>query len=178
MSSFICAVHAQEADSSSSQEIELFSLGLGIGGSNIGLAAQYDASYLVGDSRFSIRFMETMEIPLIFSGTFPDEIMQEIALLFSPMNYKDETTFISASAGIGLVRGVKRGIFLYRSTDFLGESDHYEGIRISTVGLAFEVRLHNAVFSFLGVSLKGFGNLNKDKPLLGVLFSVDFGKLR
>lgn len=69
--------------------------------------------------------------------------------------------YLSASAGIGTVLGPH------------GSAESKE----ATLGIPFELRARGRLSSFLGLSVQGFGNLNRRQRLLGATVSVQLGQV-
>jgi hypothetical protein len=75
------------------------------------------------------------------------------------------------------VGGVRRGRFLGSGGGWFGPS-YYESLSFTTVGIPLEAQVFFTPFSFLGIGMCGFANLNPEKPYAGALLCLKIGKLR
>ena len=84
---------------------------------------------------------------------------------------------LSASAGLGLAGGVRRGALLEASPEAF-EPNVYEKEPFVTIGMPLEAQVTWTPFSFLDLGLHLSGNLNGTSPFGGVGTHLLIGRLR
>lgn len=137
--------------------------GLGLGGS-VNLKFDY---YLV-----QIRSTYNMEMSIL--GPEPQESLWEVSPMFGFV-YKGRVGWISASAGVGLVGGVRRGALIEHGED--STPDRYEEQEILNIGFPLDVQLFLKPPSFLmfGLGLNFYANLGPDNSVVGLMISIMAG---
>jgi hypothetical protein len=151
--------------------------GLGVGGK--GVAGELKLSCEVSDHAVSIRYVATEEIREWFSnGPTPIESTQDIALLYALCGQRTNLTFVKVSAGLGWVSGHRRGRHLGTEYSwFFGPHEVYEDVRFGTPGIALDIETGFTPLSIFGVGVSLIGNLNAESSYIGVLFSIQLGKV-
>lgn len=142
-------------------------LDAGIGVGSPGLAGGVSASYLWGHTLYTVRYVYDHEIALFFTPT-PLESAWDVGFLYG-MAARNQMFYSSASVGIGVTGGVRRGSYI----SFLDyESDAY-----TTIGIPLQGELFLTPVSFVGIGVTAFGNLNPVRSFGGVLVCLRVGKL-
>ena len=164
----VSTVLAQDSNSHS------YRVHAGLGGSTFGLAAGLGTSFQIDDNLLSARFVYNEE-PDLFTPT-PRENVWDVGVLYG-RTLQLRRFSLSASGGISLVGGTKRGRHLGTKGEFF-TTEVYESTSLSTVGFPIAAEVFVAPFSFFGVGIYGFANLNSTKSFAGVLLSIQIGNLR
>ena len=159
------------AQDSTNQSKQFFWASFGVGGGSLGLAGDFRLSYQNSDHRFSFRTSGTFEF--IILGPSPVEEVTDYALLYG-RSFDDDHITGAISAGIGIVRSVRRGKFI--AHHFL--VDEYERNVNTTIGLPIEVSFIGVIFPVFGVGIEAFGDVNKARTFGGILLTIHFGKLK
>ncbi len=139
---------------------------------NAGLAVGIIPTVQFRKNVISLRALGSYENPLPLDSKYYgyDEWINDVSVLYGRC-YKSTRFFASASAGLGRVRGMRRG-------DLLGcsgmENCHYERLDFSTVGLALDSQLFMQA-PFIGFGIYLFGNINAEESFAGFLVSFQFG---
>jgi len=113
----------------------------------------------------------------IFGSRQPLEFARDYGVLYG-RRYSGPAGFLSASAGLALVTGMRRGE--YRGSDgewFFGTS-YYDEKPFVTVGVPADVQLTLAPIKYVGLALDIFGNLNPKRSFCGAGVSLLAGRLR
>jgi hypothetical protein len=145
----------------------------GIGGSSFGWSTGVDFSLEVEKDLYTFHFIYNEEFLIL--GPLPIEKLWDFGVLYGKVA-KSHTGFISGSAGLSMVGGVKRGNYLGNTGGWF--SDYYENIDILTFGFPLEAKLIWTPLNFLGVGLTGYANINLEKSYGGGLLCIIIGKLR
>ncbi len=151
--------------------------GVGIGGKDF--AGMLKLAFQAGDRTFSARWTATDEIfGILGNGSSPHERTRELSLLYEIAGHRSRWTFVSVSAGAGLVTGHLRGRYLTTQSTWLwGSSSIYEDVKFTTPGVALDVETSLTPFSFLGVGTNIFANINARSSYLGFLLTIQLGKV-
>jgi hypothetical protein len=153
-------IYAQ--DTSNNSKAKVYWANAGLGGSSFGFSGGASLSFLLGRSPVSIRYVN--------NGTGdlgPQQTVWDIGALYGEKNAIASWGFASISGGIGIVGGVYRRC-----------SGKCEWREFLTVGIPVEGQIFWNPFSFLGIGIYGFGDLNLEHPFAGALLCVQVGKLR
>jgi hypothetical protein len=133
-----------------------------------------------GSRLFGFRLAESSEFNLF--GPSPALADTEFGLLFGRYSAR-KAGFVTASAGLSVVRSVRRGRSLGSSCNtsaFMGclfSTTRYERLESHTIGVPFEARAVLASrYAGLGIGL--FGNLNSKGSFVGIALTLDAGLLR
>jgi hypothetical protein len=153
--------YAQSSMSYSNEKNFWINLGLGKGSISQNAAAlSTNATYQFGKNVVTLRAAGTGEL---FGKSVGD-----YGLLYG-ITLKQEQVFISGGVGLAYVEGtISHGLFSSRPPEKIGP----------TIGIPVEAQLFWRPFSFLGIGLYGFANLNPEEPFVGATLSFQFGKLR
>ena len=155
-------------------------LSLGLGGGPGGIMGVASAQARRGSRLLGFRIAESSEFNLF--GPSPALADTEYGLLFGRYSAR-KAGFVSASAGLSVVRSVRRGRSLGSNCDsmaFMGclfSSTRYEKVVSHTFGVPFEARAVLAT-RFAGLGVGVFGNLNGNGSFVGVGLTLDVGLLR
>ena len=164
--------YVQQDTSDSKPNLSWLNLGLGVG--SIGLSAGASFSYNFGSSLISIRSVANSEFKIF--GPSPSENVWDLGVLYG-RSAKASYGVASISGGIAIVGGVRRGRYLGSTGGFFS-SDKYESLTFSTIGIPIEGQLFWTPFSFFGIGIYGFGNLNPEQSFAGALLCLEFGEVR
>ena len=141
---------------------------IGFGGSSVGWVANgANLSYQTGKHIISIRGI------LAIGSQYGDYYVWDVGALYGRC-FKGQSTFISMSGGIGMVRGINV-ITIYDNWIRVGQR---RTEWFTTIGIPVETQLYWTPISFLGIGLYGFANLNTEESFIGALASIQIGKLR
>jgi hypothetical protein len=151
----------------------LYWMDAGVGADNNGLSGQISANYINKNNIFKLRYIGSREFILF---TSPSETVNDIGILFGKALIKKYVQF-TASGGIGIVTGLRRGKVSYMEGGLLGTT-YYEKERITGVGVPIELECLFRPLKFVGFGLGAYANLNRDRTLYGLLFKIQIGKLR
>jgi hypothetical protein len=110
----------------------------------------------------------------------PFESVWDLGVLYGAIS-KGGSGFVSASAGLAVVGGVKRGAFLRYEGEWFGH-DVYEARHFTTVGIPIEAQAfwtppHSFGLS-TGLGLELYANLNPVRSYVGANLCIQFGKVR
>ena len=130
-------------------------------------------SYQLGDNIFSVRFFGTIE-PKIMYDINPIEYILDYSLLFGKVLKEGAYGYCSASLGIGMAKGLRRGKFLGEPGV---ESYEYEKLPFKYIGFTIDTQLFITT-PFMGFGLYLFTNINDERTYYGYLFCLQIGKLR
>ena len=133
-----------------------------------------------GSRLWGLRVAESSEFNLF--GPSPALADTEFGVLFGRYSAR-KVGFVTASAGLSVVRSVRRGRSLgsdCNSSAFMGclfSTTRYERLASHTIGVPFEAR---AVLAsrYAGLGVGVFGNLNAGGSFAGVALTLDVGLLR
>lgn len=106
-------------------------------------------------------------------GPYPGESVGDIGILVGMIS-NNKYFKASISAGLSSVRGVRRGRYIGTYGCCQRE---YEKISFNTIGLPIESQLLLTPFSFLGIGINVFANINMEEAYLGALICLQIGKL-
>ena len=171
LSEFLCPrnLSAQDSATNSSKQFYWASLGGGLG--SLGFAGDIRLSYQNNHHRLAFRSAGTQE--LFVFGPTPYEMVYDYALMYGRSFDRDHITG-AISAGIGIVKSVRRGKFL--SNQFL--FDEYERIENTTIGFPVEVNFVGVIFPAVGLGIDAFADFNKERTFGGLVFTLHIGKLK
>ena len=150
MDPFDAFAFAQESSVANRHNYYWFNGGAGIG--SLGPAFEVSLSYQTGQLLLSPRFAVT-------SGLFAigAENINDLGLMAGYSSKRPGSRhYFSAAAGISYVSG----------TD------------VSTIGIPIDIQFSLTPFSSAGLGLKGFADINPQRPFLGAILCLQFGKLR
>lgn len=164
-------------DSSQSVRSNTYWLNLGEGFSLFGISLGAGLTYQSNDRVLSARYIYSYEYQSVFTGPAPDKFQEEICLLYGLDITSTEWDFTSVAFGLSYIRGRDRGRFLYAVKGPLGRTDWYEEISISTIGISFEAQAFWRPLRFFGMGTTVFANVTRSNFLIGVLLSLQLGKL-
>ncbi|GEM_PF-2234461 len=145
--------------------------GYGLAGSKQfgGIAGIVGFSYLKDHTKYTVRLITAVELPLYFSQDYLDTVGSSGSYGFIDAGllhgYAINSRYIkiSASAGLSFLRGnVPR------------EKDD---VRLSTVGFPLEIDLFVSPLPLLGFGFVGYGNINFISPFYGYMVCVQIGKV-
>ena len=146
-------------------ENEFLWVNLGLGFSSVGgvLGGSFgiNGSYQIRKSIFSLRFVHSKEMNLIFNVQDLDSNW-DLGLLYG-LNLRRTFGFVSMSAGISYV-----GLNIYENS---------EEMRYATVGLPIETQFF-LTLKHIGFGIYGFANINSKSSFAGGLICIQLGKLR
>ena|ERR1051326_4207391 len=161
-------------DSSSNHRSDAYWFHAGIGASSLGLAEGLGISYRTGSNLLSLRLDFAQEINIF--GPSPQLIEADIALLYG-ISTASSKVQLSASTGIGMVSGIRRGRYLGGTPFFITLSE-YEKDSYRAVSLPIEVQTCFRLSSYIGIGLYGFAELNHEQSFAGGLLCLEFGVMR
>lgn len=155
-------------------------LSLGLGASSGGIVGVVSAQARRGSRLLGFRLAESTEFNLF--GPSPALADTEFGLLYGRYSGR-RAGFVTASAGLSVVRSVRRGRFLGRScnsTGFLAclfNPARHERLVSHSLGVPFEAR---AVLAsrYAGLGLGAYGNLSGNGSFVGIALTVNVGLLR
>lgn len=147
-------------------------INIGFGGSSHGISSGAIFSYRIKGNLISFRFIYNEELNIL--GPSPSESVWEFGLLYG-INTKASYGLASISGGISMVGGVRRGKYLSSEGWF---SSNYEKLTFMSIGIPIEGQLFWTPFSFLGVGIYAFANLNTEGSFAGALICLQLGILR
>lgn len=82
------------------------------------------------------------------------------------------------STGLSALWGNNRGAYLYTDPDPLfGGGATYEYLKYTTIGIPAEIRFITST-KHVGIGITGYGNLNEQRPFLGLNLSIYVGKMK
>lgn len=162
------AIRVDRADSGNSS-LTSYWLDGGIGGGSTGFATGVSASYLSGYNLYTVRYAYNAEMNLLSSS--PAISVWDVGLLYG-RTARNQMYYSSASAGVGLVGGVRRG------KSISGTLFDYESHSYSTIGIPLQVELFLTPRPFFGIGLSAAGNLNPERSFADVRLCLRVGKLR
>ena len=136
-----------------------------------GLAGGLIPCYQIGSNLFSFRYLGAVE--LYMEGPIPNEYIKEISLLYGKSIMKTKDYFCSASIGVGIIMGVKRGRFLGEPHV---ESYNYERLTFKKISIPLEIQLF-ITSPYTGMGFYLFANVNREISYSGFLFCFLVGKL-
>jgi hypothetical protein len=113
----------------------------------------------------------------IFGSREPAEYVRDYGVLFGK-RYSGPVGFLSASAGLALVSGMRRGEYEGSDGGWLFGTSYYEEKPFVTIGVPVDVQLTLAPFKVVGLALDFFGNLNPKRSFAGATLSLLIGQLR
>ncbi len=161
-------------DTSNNIKESRYWLNAGLGASSSGLSGGLSISYQPDWKFISLRFINSSRYGEGWlGGNTTSENIWDIGALYG-LIAKGKYGYASISGGVSLVGGNKHGEFL----GIIGWINTYEKIPILTIGIPLEGQLFFTPFSFLGIGINGFANLNPNRSFSGVLISLQVGKLR
>lgn len=168
--------------------------GWGSGGSGVGstgLSGLLSGTLQVGDVHLlTVRALVSDELRLEFiDETQPLEETWAAGVLYGREITGGDRAVLTASAGLGLIGGIRRGELLRTEVESLNKpskiglpiwkrTDVYEHKRIRAIGLPVEVRLHTRPAKMLGVDIVAFGNANRSDTYGGIAVQVRLGPVR
>lgn len=150
----------------------LYWLNVGIGASSAGISGSASFSYNYGSGLISIRHVANSEFNILWPS--PTETVWDLGVIYG-RSAKASYGVASISGGIAIVGGVRRGRYLGSTGWF---SSQYETLKFSTIGIPIEGQLFWTPFSFLGIGMYGFGNLNREQSFAGALLCLQLGALK
>jgi len=106
----------------------------------------------------------------------PLESVGDMGVLYGK-RWSGPVGYISASAGLALVNGMRRGEYRESSGVWFITS-HYEKDPFVTVGVPANVQLVLAPIKYFGLALDLFGNVNPERSFGGATVSLLIGKMR
>jgi hypothetical protein len=148
---------------------------------NISTAENYnvDATFIYHNpglycefSRIMNPFVFSIRNIVLFDGSeySPREFLYDFGFLVGyrvRREYQGKEHFVSASAGLGSVFGVRRGNYLYNTNGF---EQHYEKKKMITIGVPLSVNIYRYMNKHLGLGLGLIGNINLERIYFGGLF--------
>lgn len=154
---------------------------LGFGVSSYGISAGLSGSYQKNNKIISIRHTTNIQEEFHLGGSYKDEPLLKVGdygLLFG-FTKKGKISLITISIGISGVSYNERGKLLSSNSvgGIFGYSyDIYKEINKFSIGIPFESQLFIS-FNNIGIGIYGYANLNIQRPFIGVLFCLQFGKI-
>jgi hypothetical protein len=163
-----------EADDLQKDSCSLYKFSLGVGDGTMDISYLASFTYDFMGQFFSIHAVRTDE--LIHLEANPDERIGDIGVLYG-VSTRWNIWYASAGAGIGYVHSISRGKLIHRSYELLG-GDEYEEISRSTVGLPIQIEISGSAFTFFGIAIIGFANINSIEIYGGMTLCIQIGRLR
>ncbi len=138
--------------------------------SMIGSSTWFHASH--NNTLFTFRYQNSVEYLALFIS--PVERAKSYALMAGKLR---TTKYIqlSASAGLGLSKGVYRGEYLYSSGGWFISSSVYESKVYQIVNIPFEFDFVFKPIPLLGLGISVTGDLNPKQSTLGVYLKAGIG---
>jgi hypothetical protein len=173
---FFTAADSSGTDFYNNKNRDNFWFTLGLGGSNRGIAMGLGGSYLTKKMIFSARIVGNQEIEIF--GSEPTPSVVDIALLAGYMS-KLGRGYSSISTGISFVKVIEKGDPKPGTGGggFFSFPDYYNEYS-QAFGVPFEIQVFATPFSFMGVGIYIFGNINSKKSFAGALFGLQFGRFK
>ena len=131
--------------------------GLGMS-SPAAVSASTTLSFQHANQLYMFRVIKRNELAPYPSLIEPLESDREVSLLYG-LATRSSIWYASAAAGVGVLEGIRRG----KSQGFL----RYEKQSFATVGVPLDCQLFVNAFSFIGVGITGFANINPVKSYAG-----------
>lgn len=147
-------------------------LNAGVGASSYDIAVGASASLLNGNVLFTLRTIYNEEFQIL--GPSPSNSVWDIGFM---AGYHRQSGYfsLSGSAGLSLVSGIRRGVYLGSSGMF---SSEYGTVHFSTIGIPAEIQFFWTPFDFLGIGITAFGDLNSEESFAGALLTLRVGNLK
>ena len=131
-----------------------------------------------------LTFKITGYIPADMTINQPDDGIWEAGLMFGK-GLQGDYYFISASAGLSIVGGVKSSTITRSGSyydQFLKSQQYYtvtsyDNSYFRTIGIPIQLQFHFIPIRFIGIGLEGVANVNTKYSTYGVLISVQIGGL-
>lgn len=144
--------------------------GAGFSGANGGsVSSLLSFSFPKGIHQFTIRSVYNSQS---FSFSDPTPSVWDIGLLYG-LAYREDHGYISVSAGLSLVGGVRPGEPIQEAGSFI-VSDHIEE-EFETIGIAYEIQFFfTPPYSGAGFGLYLFGNANSEEPFTGLALAIQW----
>jgi hypothetical protein len=156
------------------------SLGVGpgsvAGSSQSWIAARFAVQWSKGSNLWTIGTAGCSEFD-IFGSMQPNEYARDYGLLYGK-RWSGAMGYVSASAGLGLVAGMRRGKYTGNSGEWFFGTSYYEEKPFVTVGAPVDVQFVLAPIKFFGLGLDFFGNVNPKRSFGGGMLSLFVGQLR
>ena len=162
---------AQKTNFKNPEKYGWLSFGLGAGGG--GIAGGLNLSYLKNNHYFSLRNVVVSHLTL-YGSQEVTESAGDVSFLYGSCK-RNKNTFSSVGFGLGIVTGTAERDYFEDGLEEITE--HGKERRYRVIGIPFEVQFRINIFSFIGIGLYGFGNVNKEKSYAGVLVCLYLGKL-
>lgn len=147
---------------------KFFRLNLGAGISNIDLSGGMALYFQNGKMLYSLRYIKNIEF--VMDGPIPSEHIDDFGFLLGKV-YRAPGILCSASTGIGMVNGLKRGRLVESGYEYY----LYESIKFIKFGMPIEAQVFIGGNS-LALGLYFFANLNSERSFSGFLLSLQIGK--
>jgi len=152
----------------------------GLGVCSAGLSSGISFSHQTGKQLITVRSTYNEELNIF--GPSPAERVWDVGVMYG-RSAKSKYGFVSVSAGLGLVGGVKRGTYLGNNLDdgygwFVIKIDRYEKDNFVTLGFPAEIQAFWTPFSKLGIGITLYGNFNPEKSFAGLMLCIQIGNLR
>jgi hypothetical protein len=178
---FPTKMNAQMENNNNNNTDILFWLNSGVGMNqlgynNLGYSAGGNMCCQIGKCLLCVS--GTFNLEFIFN-TSPTELVWDIGPLIGIIE-KDKIFYISASTGVSLIGGVKRGQFKYSENIggwVMNTKDYYEINTFINVGIPIEFQVFWTPLSFIGVGICGHININSEKTFSVILLCIQIGKL-
>ncbi len=142
-------------------------------------ANDFCVKLLKGNTLYTFRAMGIWE-PTLFGPNVSDKLSGLGLLIGTVMS--DNYIHVGISGGLGYIGGVMRGKLLYTdpSTGFFDITDrrHFEKVEFLTPCIPIQIDFLLKPFSFLGLGVSLFADINFKRTIKGVTFKIGLGEFR
>jgi hypothetical protein len=137
------------------------------------LAGKIALSYQQGAHLYTVRVFSVSEFAIGVEHNLPspDQWLVDYAVMYGRAWHRP-TAYWSVSAGLGFVRGARRGALL----NPLNLLDH-ESIGITTLGIAFDAHMFAVPVPHIGIGIAASSNLNPQKSFAGIMVCLHIGDI-
>ncbi len=146
-------------------------IGLGLGKCYFGPTFLIEASVNYNSNILSVRRLKADEFQFSAGGynfEKPALSLEEFALMYGRLFIVDKL-ILGTSLGVAYNQLTDRGNLININDKI------FEEISQSIWGIAFEAKIKIEFSNFIGISVSGFGNLNKHRNFYGGLFELNIG---
>ena len=178
----ICANKINAQKNENQNELYLgFTFGTGLGTSpifiekKVGLSGLLNLSLEFKKNEISIGVNGTSEIQIL-GGSYPSISTSSIDIMYGRVLY-DKPIIVIAQVGVGYVKNISRGLYLYNDPGFFGPS-YYEKFKLHTIGIPISLKTTAKVISKYSVGLELYANINNKFPFYSINVVHQFRKFR
>lgn len=171
------SVYAQHNSKANDSQIQWFNAGFGISssGSSRGGSFSYPTERGIISLRFVYNSSDADPSPSFLRMDPYRKTVWDAGVLSGKMA-KSSYGIAFLSGGIGVVGGVLDREYV--GIGSLYSPSEFRDNRFLTIGIPIEGQLFWTPYSFLGVGLYGFANINPEESFAGALLGIQMGKLR